>query len=152
MKEAFPYLRANNDLVAKTADSSISYASQFKGTPEGSVTNRKVTGNLRDSVFNRDDGSCVCCGREEDLVIHHVIPHNQGGENELENLAVLCEECHYYAHGGGQSIEEGRYSAANWDSVEYSDQEEFWNNWVDREFEDRPPKSHTRADFESEES
>ncbi|MFB6187653.1 MAG: HNH endonuclease [Halobacteriaceae archaeon] len=151
LKEAFPYLRANNDLVAEAVDSSISYVSQFKGTPEGDITNRKVTGDLRDAVFDRDDDVCVCCGSEENLVIHHVIPHNQGGENELKNLAALCEECHYYAHGGGQSTEEGRYTAARWDSVEYSDRKEFWSDWVDRDFEDRPPKSHTRVDFSLEE-
>jgi hypothetical protein len=145
LKEAFPYLLANNDLVAEAADSSISYASQFTGRPEGDITNRKVTSNLRDAVFDRDNDSCVCCGLGEDLVIHHVIPHNQGGKNDLKNLAVLCEECHYYAHGGGQSTDEGEYTAARWDSVEYSDQEEFWSDWVNRDFEDRPAKSHTRT-------
>lgn len=148
LKESFPYLRANNDLVAEAVDSSISYAGQFKGTPDGEITNRKITGSLRDEVFDRDDDSCVSCGSEENLVIHHIIPHDQGGENELGNLAVLCEECHYYAHGGGQSTENGRYTAARWNSVVYSDQEEFWSDWINRDFEDRPPKSHTRVDFE----
>lgn len=147
LKEAFPYLRANNDLVARVVDSSISYASQFKGGPEADITNQKVTGELREKVFDRDDDSCVCCGSEDDLVIHHVLPHNQGGKNELKNLAVLCEECHYYAHGGGQLTDEGRHTAARWDSVEYSDRKEFWSDWVDRDFEDRPPKGHTGVNF-----
>lgn len=148
LKESFPYLRANNDLVAEAVDSSISYAGQFKGTPDGKITNRKTTASLRNDVFDRDDDSCVSCGSEENLVIHHIIPHNQGGENESGNLAVLCERCHYYAHGGGQSTENGRYTAARWNSVEYSDREEFWSDWINRDFEHRPPKSHTRVDFE----
>jgi hypothetical protein len=98
--------------------------------------------------LDRDDNSCVSCGSEENLVIHHIIPHNQGGENESGNLAVLCERCHYYAHGGGQSTENGRYTAARWNSIEYSDREEFWSDWINRDFEHRPPKSHTRVDFE----
>jgi len=141
-------LRANNDLVAEAVDGSISYAGQFKGTPEGEIRNRKITDSLREGVFDRDEDSCVSCGNEENLVIHHIIPHDQGGENDLENLAVLCEECHYYAHGGGQPTDDGRHTAARWGSVEYSEREEFWSGWINRDFEDRLPKSHTRVDFE----
>jgi hypothetical protein len=147
LKEAFPYLRANNDFTARVAGSSTSYASQFKGSSEGEITNQKVTGNLRDQVFDRDYDSCVCCESDEELVIHHVIPHNKGGKNELANLAVLCQECHYYAHGGGKPTDDGRYTAAKWGGVEYSDRKEFWNDWINQDFEDRAPKDHTRIDM-----
>lgn len=151
LKRAFPYLRANAELVAETTDSSYSYVNEFKYIPEEGVANRRVKGKLRDEVLERDNQACVSCGSEDDLEVHHIIPRDQGGKNAKENLATLCVGCHYYAHGGGQPTDEGRYTVAFWDSVEYEDQAEFWEEWIHQSFEERAPKGFTRADFEFEE-
>lgn len=136
LKRAFPYLRDNNDLVARTIDCSRSYAAQFKEVPGAGIQNRKITGELRDQVFERDNDSCVSCGRSEDLVVHHIIPLDEGGVNELENLAVLCEDCHYFAHGGGHPTNRG-HTTATFGSVEYEDKEEFWEDWIHQNFGNR---------------
>lgn len=138
LKSSFPYLRANNKLIAKVTDCSVSYASQFKGTSEGAITNRKVSTKLQRAVIKRDNDTCVSCGSRENLVAHHIVPHNKGGETSMDNLALLCEECHHYAHGGRQT-DGGIISGADWGTVEYSGKEEFWNNWIYQEFS-RPSK------------
>ncbi|WP_254862266.1 HNH endonuclease [Halovivax gelatinilyticus] len=147
LKSAFPYLRANTKLVTEATDSSISYANKFKYIPGKGVANRETKSKRRDEVLERDDNTCVSCGSEDELQVHHIIPRSQGGKNETANLATLCADCHYYAHGGGAPTDRG-YSAADWDSVEYEGQSEFWDEWVNRSFEERPPKGFTRVDFE----
>lgn len=151
LKRAFPYLWANADLVTEATDSSVSYVNEFKYIPEEGVANRRVKGKLQDEVLERDGNACVSCGRGEDPQVHHIIPRDQGGENAKDNLATLCADCHYYAHGGGQPIEDGRYTVALWDSAEYDDQAEFWDVWIHQSFEERAPKGFTRADFQFEE-
>lgn len=151
LKRAFPYLRANAELVAEATDSSYSYVNEFKHIPQEGVANRRVKGKLRDEVLERDGHACVSCGNRDDLHVHHIIPRGQGGENSKENLATLCANCHYYAHGGGQPTDDGRYTAASWDSVEYNDQVEFWDEWVQLHFDERAPKGFTHADSQFEE-
>jgi len=151
LKRAFPYLQANAELVAEATDSSYSYVNKFKYIPEEGVANRRVKGKLRDKVLERDDHVCVSCGSEDEIQVHHIIPRDQGGENAEGNLATLCADCHYYAHGGGQPTEGGGYSAASWDSVEYEDQAEFWDEWVYQGFEERASKGIARTDFQFEE-
>ena len=48
-----------------------------------------------------DEGSyCVSCGEINLLHIHHKRQVKDGGTHKLENLEVLCEDCHSEAHGG----------------------------------------------------
>ena len=56
---------------------------------------------LRYQVFSRDNATCKCCGRspqfnpELKLQIDHIIPFSKGGKTELDNLQLLCSDCHY---------------------------------------------------------
>lgn len=45
------------------------------------------------AIYRRDDFSCVYCGSREKLTLDHVIPHNDGGSNEADNLVTCCHEC-----------------------------------------------------------
>jgi len=148
LKRSFPYLRANADLVVSATNSSYSYVNKFKYIPNEGVAERGVKGKLRDEVLERDGNACVSCGSEDSLQVHHIIPRNQGGENVKDNLATLCVDCHYYAHGGGALSDDGSYTVALWDSVEYDDQVAFWDEWIHQSFEERAPKGFTRANFE----
>lgn len=148
LKQTFPYLRANANLVVESTDSSHSYVNQFKYIPDEGVANRRVKDKSRDEVLERDESACVSCGSEDGLQVHHIIPRDQGGKNAKENLATLCADCHYYAHGGGASIDDGRYTVAFWASVEYDDQSEFWDEWIHQSFEERVPKGFTRVNTE----
>lgn len=57
-------------------------------------TNRKWK-DLRKQVIDRDNNKCRECGAENTtLSVHHVIPFNRGGSDELSNLVALCLKCH----------------------------------------------------------
>lgn len=141
LKTHFPYLRANNRLVARAVNSTPSYAGKFKHIPGEGVGSRRVKGKLRTQVLERDEYSCVVCDSTADLTVHHIIPRSTGGANNTENLATLCESCHYFAHGGGEPVGDGRYSTADWEEVDYNDREEFWETWIDQDFSDRRTRS-----------
>lgn len=55
-------------------------------------------GRRRDQVHKRDQ-VCVRCGSTSTLEVHHRIPLNRGGTNELANLELRCRECHGAVHG-----------------------------------------------------
>lgn len=48
---------------------------------------------VRRTVFERDGWTCQSCGGKTELVIDHVIPVDEGGGNEEENLQTLCVLC-----------------------------------------------------------
>lgn len=58
---------------------------------------RKSTGKkLRFEIFKRDGFTCQYCGAQPPdvvLVIDHIKPVSQGGDNDLLNLITACESC-----------------------------------------------------------
>jgi hypothetical protein len=63
----------------------------------------------RRQVSARDHYSCSQCGVSGRLHLHHIRALSQGGTNKLDNIALLCENCHSAAHGG----REFRYEKRN---------------------------------------
>jgi hypothetical protein len=45
------------------------------------------------------DNKCAICGRNDYLEFHHLIPKSEGGNDEYDNLIVLCGCCHANVHG-----------------------------------------------------
>ena len=54
---------------------------------------RRISQDVKDKVWNRDNGVCSQCGSNEDLEFDHIIPHSKGGANTYRNIQLLCEEC-----------------------------------------------------------
>jgi 5-methylcytosine-specific restriction endonuclease McrA len=54
----------------------------------------------RKHVLNANGNKCYVCGCSflPVLVVHHVKPVSEGGNNELDNLVVLCPTCHAVVH------------------------------------------------------
>ena len=55
------------------------------------------------AVMERDGYRCTSCGRanyEVALEVDHIAPRAAGGSNRLENLRLLCVDCHRARHGG----------------------------------------------------
>ena len=44
-------------------------------------------------VWERDQGHCVQCGRDEELEYDHIIPVSKGGSNTEKNIQLLCAAC-----------------------------------------------------------
>jgi uncharacterized protein YjbI with pentapeptide repeats/5-methylcytosine-specific restriction endonuclease McrA len=55
---------------------------------------------LAKQAYDRDNYECQNCGAErgtdgtEELYVHHIVPLSVGGDNNLSNLATLCEMCY----------------------------------------------------------
>lgn len=109
------------ELVAKAIGCSLSYARRFSYTDERgafqkdwskSNQNAKVSPGARTKIINRDGNACLRCGIEagDDLEVHHILPISQGGTNDDENLATLCERCHEAAHSGSKTTAKTAYT------------------------------------------
>ena len=54
----------------------------------------------RRGLILNEESFCNACGELYSLHIHHKRQIKDGGTHKLENLEVLCEDCHSDAHGG----------------------------------------------------
>ena len=54
---------------------------------------RRISQDVRDKVWRRDEGKCVECGSNENLEFDHIIPFSKGGANTYRNIQLLCEPC-----------------------------------------------------------
>ncbi|WP_197054398.1 HNH endonuclease [Nitrosococcus oceani] len=54
----------------------------------------------REKVAHRDGEHCSRCKIWSRLHLHHIRPLSKGGPNKIENLKLLCENCHSREHGG----------------------------------------------------
>jgi hypothetical protein len=54
---------------------------------------RHIPPNVRQDVWQRDNGKCVQCGAQEYLEFDHIIPHSRGGANSVGNVQLLCRSC-----------------------------------------------------------
>jgi len=72
------------------------------------IHDRKIKDDLRIRILERDNFQCVKCGWSQskwtkddprnNLEIHHIKPHSEGGLTILENLITLCNICHDIEH------------------------------------------------------
>lgn len=58
------------------------------------VNDQPFNENLKISVRERDNHSCVVCNGVSNLHVHHKIPRKLGGPNHIYNLVTLCSSCH----------------------------------------------------------
>ena len=52
-----------------------------------------VSDEIKEAVYERDNGQCKSCGSKEQLQYDHVIPFSKGGSDEIDNLQILCRSC-----------------------------------------------------------
>ena len=55
---------------------------------------------LRAFVLKRDGMRCQVCGSMQHLEVHHLEFRSRGGEDDPDNLIVLCSRCHQRLHDG----------------------------------------------------
>ena len=54
----------------------------------------------RQKVYNRANRQCEICGRTTGLQIHHIVRRSQLGSDKLDNLILLCWNCHHGKNSG----------------------------------------------------
>lgn len=68
---------------------------------ESSIKKQKretIPQNIKDKVWQRDNGMCVECGSKEKLEFDHIIPFSKGGSSSYRNIQLLCEPCNRKKH------------------------------------------------------
>ena len=61
---------------------------------------RNGVASSKPEILDLHDKKCDVCrfNNAEILVVHHILPIQEGGSNSLENLSVLCPNCHAMLH------------------------------------------------------
>jgi hypothetical protein len=54
---------------------------------------------LREHVFRKYNYKCNECGSHNMLQIHHLLEVQYGGKDRIDNMILLCENCHQKKHG-----------------------------------------------------
>ena len=121
-----PYLDGVGDIASETArmlccDASVAPVTIRNGEvldagPRQSV----VSARQRDAVLARDR-CCVGCGARAALSqIHHITWLSQGGRHDIDNLVLVCFDCHFHIHHHDWKVvrdEDRRYRLARPDKL-----------------------------------
>jgi len=59
--------------------------------------------SIKKAVLKRDRGQCQICGERQWLDVHHINPRENGGNDDLSNLATVCRGHHRSLHARGLS-------------------------------------------------
>ncbi len=54
---------------------------------------QRIPERLRNTIYRRDNYTCVHCGRTDDLTLGHIKPAIHGGKETMENLRTECRTC-----------------------------------------------------------
>lgn len=57
------------------------------------ASDRGITQEVRDQVWQRDQGRCTECGAEGTLQFQQIIPTSLGGSGAYRNIELLCDDC-----------------------------------------------------------
>ncbi|MDC5271856.1 HNH endonuclease [Acinetobacter baumannii] len=68
------------------------YAAKYGETTKPK-SRKTLPKKIRQSVFERDNFTCLYCESTSDLTIDHIVPVSCGGGDEVENLQTLCRVC-----------------------------------------------------------
>ena len=59
----------------------------------------KAKERRRKKLVQRDGPGCLVCRWDDGLLtIHHIKKRAEGGKNGMDNLCLLCDNCHVYWH------------------------------------------------------
>jgi tellurite resistance protein len=83
-------------LVEATLDALTKMAKHELLAPSPESDSRHIPHDIRLAVWQRDQGKCVQCGLSGVgawLEFDHIIPHDKGGANTINNVQLLCRRC-----------------------------------------------------------
>lgn len=82
----------NSDIIDNNIDSVNDDEAYYNNTGFGKNT------VLKKILIDERGPYCESCGEEAKLQVDHIIPLSKGGTNDLDNLQLLCYECHLKKH------------------------------------------------------
>jgi hypothetical protein len=56
---------------------------------------RAIPSDVQRAVCSRDGSQCIVCGTSSSLDFDHIWPFDDGGPHSMENLRLLCRQCHH---------------------------------------------------------
>lgn len=78
---------------------------------------------IRSEIIHRDNYICFRCEmiaeRMGDLSVHHLLPRNEGGKENEENLITLCHPCHDIVEEAGYREKAEIIGSYEGDTVNY---------------------------------
>lgn len=91
------YLNVRTNIVKFISiDSNIANRRNFQNK-YNDYTKSKEWENLKNTALKRANNTCEVCGKSAQVVHHKSYPANFKDDN-LDNLIVLCNKCHYKIH------------------------------------------------------
>jgi 5-methylcytosine-specific restriction endonuclease McrA len=67
--------------------------------PQDEAASRHIPQDIKQAVWQRDQGKCIQCAATAYLEFDHIIPFSKGGASTLNNIQLLCRKCNL-AKGG----------------------------------------------------
>jgi uncharacterized protein (UPF0248 family) len=67
--------------------------------PQSDVASRHIPQEVKQAVWQRDQGKCVQCGATTYLEFDHIIPFSKGGASTVNNVQLLCRKCNLVKGG-----------------------------------------------------
>ena len=97
------WYRVNYVKLSEKYELGVTYKSKTKTLDKNKIEYRKYLKsehwiNFRDEALNHYGRKCSNCGSEKSLNVHHLTYKNRGHE-KLEDVVVLCHNCHNEIHG-----------------------------------------------------
>jgi 5-methylcytosine-specific restriction endonuclease McrA len=98
-----------NSLCKENIDYKVKNANYKKAQKkiENGTFRHGVNAELRETIKQRDEFTCRLCLNKLDsfnLQVHHIVPVSNGGNDDLNNLVLLCNGCHTKLHKEGWEL------------------------------------------------
>jgi CRISPR/Cas system Type II protein with McrA/HNH and RuvC-like nuclease domain len=89
--------KAMRKILGKPAQCKGYYLFDTEDTYVKKKNNRKhYSQDVRKLLYDNVKGKCAICGKQllfSEITLDHIIPLNQNGEDEVENLQICCYQC-----------------------------------------------------------
>ncbi|WP_082234991.1 HNH endonuclease [Halobacillus massiliensis] len=99
-----PLSRKMTGIIISELNITSSHMNQFKKIISGETDrfeeNRTIPKYVKSKVQERDNYRCVNCLSIENIHFHHIEHFADGGQHIIDNLILLCVNCHAKAHEG----------------------------------------------------
>lgn len=86
--------------------------------------------NVKETVYTRDKGKCVVCGKAG-IPNAHVVRRSQGGLGIEQNIVTLCPRCHEEFDNGSQRQEIDKLLREYLQSIykNWNEEDLIYNKW-----------------------